>query len=86
MAEVVGWTSSLILLVTIAKQVHKQWRDKQSEGVSVWLFVGQLMASAGFTIYSCSLGNWVFVVTNVLMALGAGIGLILTLFHRRAWS
>ena len=31
-----------------------------SAGVSVWLFVGQLAASVGFTIYSVLLRNWVF--------------------------
>ena len=50
MTAVIGWTSSLILLITIAKQLHKQWQERTSRGVSTWLFVGQLAASAGFTI------------------------------------
>ena len=50
MTEVIGWASSLILVLTIAKQVYKQWQDETSEGVSKWLFIGQLAASLGFTI------------------------------------
>ena len=49
MTEIVGWTSSAILVVTIARQVYKQWHDHTSEGVSRWLFIGQMAASLGFT-------------------------------------
>ena len=48
MTALVGWASSVILLVTIGKQLHKQWQDRTSEGVSKWL-LGQLAASVGFT-------------------------------------
>lgn len=34
MTEVIGWASSLILILTIGKQVYKQWQDGSSEGVS----------------------------------------------------
>ena len=34
-----------ILLLTIGRQVYTQWRDGTSQGVSKWLFVGQLAAS-----------------------------------------
>jgi MtN3 and saliva related transmembrane protein len=82
-AEIIGWVSSFLLVLTIAKQVHKQWKEGSSEGVSRWLFVGQLGASTGFTVYSWLVGNWVFVVTNALM-LGNGIaGLLIVLHHRR---
>lgn len=43
----------------------------------MWLFVGQLAASLGFIIYSYVLRNWVFVVTNALMALSAIIGVFI---------
>ena len=49
MTEMIGWASSLILLATLIKQVYKQWSDGTSEGISKWLFVGQLAASVGFT-------------------------------------
>ena len=35
MTEIIGWTSSLILLLTLIKQVHKQWKDRTSEGISM---------------------------------------------------
>ena len=83
MVEAIGWISSLILVVTIAKQVHKQWRDRTSEGVSVWLFVGQLAASIGFTIYSVLVKNWVFVVTNGIMVLNGLTGFAITTYFKR---
>jgi MtN3 and saliva related transmembrane protein len=78
MTEAIGWASSVILVLTIAKQVHKQWHAGTSEGVSLWLFVGQLAASTGFTIYSVLVHNWVFVVTNALMMLNGLVGLWIT--------
>jgi MtN3 and saliva related transmembrane protein len=83
MTEIVGWVSSFILVLTIAKQVHKQWREGSSEGVSKWLFIGQMAASLGFTIYSWLINNWVFVVTNSLMLLNGLAGLGIVLHHRR---
>lgn len=83
MGEVVGWASSLILLLTLGKQVHKQWREGQSEGVSRWLFVGQMAASIGFTIYSWLVHNWVFVVTNGLMIVNGLTGLVIVMRNRR---
>ena len=83
MTEAVGWVSSLILVLTIAKQVYKQWQEGSSEGVSKWLFVGQMAASLGFTVYSWLVNNWVFVVTNSLMLLNGLLGLLIVLHHRR---
>ena len=81
--EFLGWLSSAILVATIVKQVYKQWREGRSEGVSRWLFVGQIAASTGFTIYSALVGNPVFVVTNALMLASAATGLLIVLRHRR---
>ena len=83
MTEAVGWVSSLILVLTIAKQVYKQWKDDTSEGVSKWLFVGQMAASLGFTVYSWLVSNWVFVVTNAVMLVNGLLGLLIVLHHRR---
>ncbi len=82
-ADWVGWASSAILVATIAKQVHKQWREGRSEGVSRWLFVGQTLASAGFTLYSWLVGNRVFVVTNALLLLNGLAGFGIVVRHRR---
>ena len=83
MTEAVGWVSSLILVLTIAKQVYKQWQEGSSEGVSKWLFVGQMAASLGFTIYSWLVSNWVFVVTNAVMLVNGLLGLLIVIHHRR---
>lgn len=81
--ELIGWCSSFILVLTIARQVYKQWREGTSEGVSKWLFIGQMSASLGFTIYSWLVNNWVFVVTNAVMLLGGMTGLFIVLLHRK---
>ncbi len=83
MTEAVGWVSSFILVLTIAKQVYKQWQEGSSEGVSKWLFVGQMAASLGFTVYSWLVSNWVFVVTNAVMLCNGLLGLLIVLHHRR---
>jgi uncharacterized protein with PQ loop repeat len=83
LVETIGWVSSFILVLTIAKQVYKQWQEGSSEGVSKWLFVGQIAASLGFTIYSWLVHNWVFVVTNSLMLLNGLLGLLIVFRHRR---
>ena len=70
-----GWISSVILIATIAKQVHKQWTEGMGDGVSRWLFVGQCAASLGFVAYSWLIHDWVFVVTNAVMLVAAVLGL-----------
>jgi uncharacterized protein with PQ loop repeat len=86
MTEIIGWASSVILIATIAKQVYKQWSDRTSAGVSTWLFVGQLAASVGFTIYSLLVRNWVFAVTNGIMVLNGLLGYAITVRHKRGKS
>lgn len=75
--EVVGWLSSGILLATLVKQVYKQWHEATSEGISKWLFIGQLFASVGFTAYSVYTNNWVFIVTNGLLTINNIFGIFL---------
>lgn len=77
MTEIVGWASSLILLFTLIKQVYKQWKDGETEGVSRWLFAGQLLSSIGFTVYSFLVGNWVFTITNGILTINNLIGICL---------
>jgi MtN3 and saliva related transmembrane protein len=81
--NLVGWLSSLVLLLTLGQQVRLQWKSGESRGVSTWLFVGQLAASLGFSVYSYLLGNWVFLSTNLLLAANAGVGQWVTLRNRR---
>ena len=83
MTEVIGWASSLILLATILNQVHKQWKEGSSEGVSIWLFIGQIVASCGFVVYSFLVGDRVFIFTNSLLAVSASIGLFICLRQKK---
>lgn len=69
MTELIGWSASVILLITIIAQVRKQWRTGSNRGVSKWLFVGQVASSVGFTVYSVLTGNMVFIVTNAILLL-----------------
>lgn len=80
--DALGWTSSGILVATISKQVYRQWSAGTSEGVSKYLFLGQIAASIGFTIYSVLVSNPIFIVTNALMLVAAFVGLAM-LFHHR---
>ncbi|MDQ3685612.1 MAG: hypothetical protein M3430_08415 [Acidobacteriota bacterium] len=81
--EIIGWVSSLILVLTIGKQVYKQWQENSSEGVSKWLFIGQMAASIGFLVYSLLVWNPVFIATNGVMVLNGLVGLLIVLRHRR---
>lgn len=81
--ELLGWASSMVLLGTIGRQVYTQWRTRSTQGVSKWLFVGQITASTGFAVYSFLIGNWVFVVTNLCMLATAVIGQMIYLSNRR---
>ncbi|MFG0316675.1 MAG: hypothetical protein ACF8XB_05340 [Planctomycetota bacterium JB042] len=73
--EWLGWGSSFLLVLTIGYQVRTQWRARDNGGVSRLLYVGQLCASTGFLVYSVSLGNWVFTLTNALLLAAAITGL-----------
>ena len=84
--ELIGWVSSFILVLTIGKQIYKQWQEGSSENVSKWLFIGQMAASLGFLIYSWLVSNWVFVVTNLVMLFNGLLGLGIVLYHRRKES
>ena len=79
----IGWGGAIILLLTLARQVYTQWRDGRTQGVSRWLFLGQLTASTAFLVYSWLLDNWVFVVTNALLLVTAAVGELIFLRNRR---
>ena len=83
MTEVIGWASSLILIITLVKQVYKHWKEGKSEGVSKWLYVGQIGASVGFAVYSFLLWNPVFIFTNSLLVINAIVGLLVNLHLKR---
>ena len=83
MTEVIGWVSSTILFLTVSRQIYKQWQEGTSEGVSIWLFVGQIAASTGFAIYSWLLWNPVFIFTNVLMVLNGIVGFVISFYLKK---
>ncbi|MFO0573999.1 MAG: SemiSWEET family transporter [Polyangia bacterium] len=77
-----GYLSSIILLITLGSQIHKQWKRGSSRGVSPWLFIGQFAASCGFIAYSALIDSQVFIVTNSCIAVAALVGLAIVLYHR----
>jgi MtN3 and saliva related transmembrane protein len=81
--DIIGWGSSLILLMTIGRQVFTQWKTGATAGVSKWLFIGQLAASAGYTVYSYLLHNWVFLVSNIALLITAVVGEVIYAHNRR---
>jgi MtN3 and saliva related transmembrane protein len=78
-----GIVSALLLVGTLCWQLRAQWKKGSSEGVSRFLFFGQLGASTGFAIYSARIGDGVFVATNIAAGLAAIVGVVLTLLLRR---
>jgi uncharacterized protein with PQ loop repeat len=83
LADMIGWVSATILVLTISRQVYTQWKTKSVDGVSKWLFVGQLAASAGFIAYSAMVENWVFVFANFFIFLTAVAGECIYLRNKR---
>jgi MtN3 and saliva related transmembrane protein len=79
-ADVVGWAASAVLLATLGRQVYVQWRECSIQGVSSWLFIGQMAASGLFIAYSWLLENPVFIFTNTMIAITAVSG---QLIYRR---
>jgi MtN3 and saliva related transmembrane protein len=82
-ADMIGWVSAAILVMTISRQVYTQWRTRSVDGVSNWLFIGQLTASAGFIAYSAMVDNWVFVFANFFIFLTAVAGQCVYLRNKR---
>lgn len=72
--DVIGWSASGILLATLLRQIAVQAADPNSKGVSRWLFIGQILASAGFILYSWLVSNMVFIATNSAILATAVVG------------
>lgn len=82
--DVIGWASSLVLVSTLAAQTWKQYRSRTTRGVSKWLYIGEIVAAAGFVAYSALLRNPVYVVSNALGLATALCGLVIFVRNRRA--
>lgn len=81
--NLIGWAATAVLLATLVRQIAKQAKDTNAEGVSIWLFVGQITASLLFVVYSALVGNVVFVVTNSLVLLTAVVGQVIVSRNKR---
>ncbi len=65
-ATLIGWFSSLVLLLTLGRQVFSQRKSREVKGVSRWLR-GPAGGVAGFSVYSYMLDNRVFLFTNLAL-------------------
>src|SRR4051812_37429685 len=83
MQMLVGWLSSLILVVTLGQQVLGQWRSGTSDGVSPALFFGQVTSSIGLAWYSWTARDWLYVSLNLVMGLTSVVGWAVLVHHRR---
>lgn len=83
LVDAIGWAASAILIATLARQVYTQWRERTTEGVSHWLFIGQMCASVGFVVYSWMLDNGVFVFTNAVLLFTGVVGQLIYRRNRR---
>jgi MtN3 and saliva related transmembrane protein len=81
--HIFGYVASAVLFATLVVQIHKQWKRGTTKGVSRWLFIGQLVASIGFTVESAVIGSTIFVVVNAVLALSAVVGISLWFYQRR---
>jgi MtN3 and saliva related transmembrane protein len=52
--HLIGWASSSVLLLTLSRQIWTEWKEKSARGVSIFLFLGQILSSIGFVIYQVS--------------------------------
>jgi MtN3 and saliva related transmembrane protein len=82
--EGIGWFSSAVLLATLLRQVYTEWKSGSTAGVSRWLFIGQVTASIGYTVYSVLLKNWVFMTSNIAILATAMLGQALYVRNRRS--
>ena len=81
--DIVGWAAAAVLLGTIGQQVWQQWRSGSTAGVSPWLFVGQTLASVGFTAYSAMTHATVFTVVNAALLCSGIAGQLIYRRNRR---
>jgi MtN3 and saliva related transmembrane protein len=84
LVNIVGWTSSLVLMATLLRQIYVQTHERSLRGVSGWLFAGQIAASGGFIVYSVLVENSVFVATNTATLLIALAGQVLYMKQQSA--
>ena len=82
--EPLGWLASLILLSTVARQIWRQAHAPTVEGVSKWLFIGQMTASALYLADSLLVDNPVFVASNAALLVAGITGQVIYLRRRKS--
>jgi uncharacterized protein with PQ loop repeat len=80
--EPLGWLASLILLSTIGRQIWRQAHAPTVEGVSKWLFIGQMAASVLYLVYSILVRNPVFIASNAALLIAGITGQVIYLRRR----
>jgi uncharacterized protein with PQ loop repeat len=80
--EPLGWLASLILLSTISRQIWRQAYAPTVEGVSKWLFIGQMSASVLYLVYSILVKNPVFMASNAALLVAGIVGQVIYLRRR----
>jgi MtN3 and saliva related transmembrane protein len=79
----VGLASSVLLFATLSGQVFRQYRDVCVKGVPRIFFLGQVLSSAGFIVYSAAIDSTLFVAANVFILASGVAGYAVTLHNRR---
>ncbi len=82
-AQLLGWTSSAIIVLGVFAQVYRQWKEGRSHGVSRWLHVAEIAANIGFATYGFLRRDPVVIGTSAMLAIASTIGLGLVIVHRR---
>lgn len=81
--QAIGWISTLTLVPSLGHQTWKQWKERTAKGVSLSLYLGSLISSIGFTVYSWLVDNPVFVFANGLLIVNNVFGLYVQLRFRK---
>lgn len=71
--DYIGWASAVVLVVATLKELQQQWHSRSHAGVWPWLFVLQLIAAVGFTVYSAMIESWVFFAANASLIVANGV-------------
>ena len=71
--EIVGWTGTALVIIAYGPQIHHLWTERCAWGISIWMWLIWLVASALLLTYSILRGETLFVVVQT-----ANIAAILT--------
>lgn len=85
--DLIGWGSSLLLIITFGSQTYSQWKSGKEQkgkyGVELVFFSAAIGGSVGNLIYSYLVRNWVFTVLNAVLVVNNSLGLAITVHKRK---